>query len=356
MCCFSRNRCLHPLAEIALVTLAALFAAGCRTAAPRAGHATGGGAAAVAPALETTAESQYCRVHSVAADAELAEALAGTITTICREFESRGWPILPQPINVFLYKRWADFQAAVGPTWLGPQYDGAANIGRGALYLFHEWQSADRLQAAARHETTHLLLHQAGGFRVPATVRTTVGQDILPSVPWWLEEGLACCMEPGPAAKGPAAGIHASRCRELQKLIQEDRCPSVAEVLGKPFETKGSGDDYAVAWGVLYDVLFPPQPSSHTAGLRRLHAYLEACRRGFLTDPDREFGPRFLRPDGLLPPGFEQAWSAHIAAASLAAFPRLLLPPDTSLAEWESGWRQRMMQLKPGAAAPPPRP
>lgn len=339
--------------------MAALCAAGCRTGAPAAGHAAGGGAAAAAAAAatwETTAESRFCRVHSVAADTELAEALAQTITAICREFESRGWPLLPQPIDAFLFRSWTDFQAAAGSNWLGPQYDGAANIGRGSLYLFHEWLPTARLLEVARHETTHLLLHEAGGFRVPATARAAVGKDVLPAVPWWLEEGLASCMEPGPAARGPAAGIHAGRCRDLQKLIQEERCPSLADVLGKPLEAKGSGEDYAVAWGVLYDVLFPPQPSSHAAGLRRLHAYLEACRRGFLADPEREFGPRFLRPDGTLPPGFEQAWSAYIAPASLAAFPRLLLPPDASLAEWETGWRQRMGRLKPAVATPAVRP
>jgi hypothetical protein len=276
-------------------------------------------------------------------DRRRAARVCAAVSAVCREFQANGWPMPPRAVDVFLYRRWEEFAQAVGAEQLSPQYEGMANVLRGALYLFHEWQTDGRLLEIARHETTHLLLHENGGFRIPARFQPPPGQEMLPSVPWWLEEGLASCMEAADS-RGPTAGLNRGRCRDLQALIRAGRCPPVHLVIAKPFGA-GSAADYAVAWGVLYEVLFPAPPATHAEGLARLHRYLDACRNGFLAEPETDFARRFFAADGRLRADFRQAWDEHIARESILAFQRILLPSGLGLEAWESRWRARMLSL-----------
>lgn len=302
--------------------------------------------APVAASAAVLAESRFCRVSGTG-DARRAARVCQAVSAVCGEFETHGWPLPERPLEVRLFHRWEEFEAAVGPGQVTPQYEGMANSQRGILYLFHEWQTDVRLLEIARHETTHLLLHENGGFRIPARYRPAPGQETLPAVPWWLEEGLASCMEVAADSRGPTAGLNRGRCRELQALVRAGRCPPVREVLALPLSTRGSPGHYAVAWGLVYAVLFPPPPAAHADGLAQLGRYLAACRSGFLADPEREFGARFLAPDGRPWPDFPRRWHEHVVRESILAFQRHFLPARRSLPEWEAQWRARMLGLNP---------
>lgn len=302
-------------------------------------------------ALQSAARNRFCVVYSHGVRG-LAGDVAAAVAGIGRQFDGAGWPLPAAPLEVHLYRDWSAFAAATGCPAVGPQHDGVANVVRGAMYLVQSWQSRGRVLEAARHESVHLFLHEAGGFPVPAAARAAGLPERLPAVPWWLNEGMATCFEFELSNRGVGAGISPGRCMELRALLASGKCPEVRAVLALRPDHVGSSAEYAVAWGIVYGLLFPPPPVAHGEALQRLRTYLTTCRRGFMADPERDFRMLFLDAAGHPVPKLEEAWAAHIVTGSSFAFTQQLLPVGMSLSQWEAAWRQQMLRLNPVIALP----
>ncbi len=247
--------------------------------------------------------------------------------------------------TVNLYAEQSAYRAATDRVGLHGTTGGFFNPATGEMHLL--WKPIRRTHPALTllHEGTHRLIHGAWAFPVPDPYRQTPGRQSLVSVPFWLQEGMATLYEAGGVTQDGLLEIRRNvpRLRQLRLLIASGTAPHVADVIATPFLSKRTSADYAVAWGLAYDLLYSPDPTRRRESRMRLRKYLTACRNGFYDDPDEGFRHEFGRGD--LPPDFLARWDARIGRESLPAFRRYIVGAGESLEEWERAWQQRMRNL-----------
>jgi hypothetical protein len=250
--------------------------------------------------------------------------------------------------TVYLYAERSAYRAVSDRVGLHGTTGGFFNPATGELHLL--WKPIRRTHPALTllHEGTHRLIHGAWAFPVPPEYRQALGREELVSVPFWLQEGLATVYEAGEVDPGGALRIRRNvpRLRQLRVLIGSGQAPPITEVLSQPFIARHTSADYAVSWGLVHELLHPPDPARRTENRRRLAMYLKECRNGFYENPAagfaRDFGERIRREGAGEVPA---AWDARIGRMSLPAFRQLIVGKEETLEDWERAWHARIRSL-----------
>lgn len=242
-------------------------------------------------------------------------------------------------------------------------------------------------ESTMMHEGFHQYCHRALHLPTPPDVHRRVpgyGRGKLPTVPLWLNEGMAMNMETGRVAtdhNGIAVAIddigsvNKDRLYLLARLIRENRCPSVRGLMNKIMGDQLTTDDYAAMWGVVFDLRMATGNAIYVREQRELErAGPDAVRRAVAaaTDPARShpylrwpvpLAGRLLRASSVAwgldvpstievcvvgarePRDFERQWNRAITRAALEEMERLFRDQGQTLEEWEQGWRLRMLTL-----------
>ena len=173
-----------------------------------------------------------------------------------------GIPPAAEPIEVYLFHDRATYARYISRFVPGAPYRRAIYAkGRGPGRVFA--YRGEQFETDLRHECTHALLHAA-----------------LPSVPLWLDEGLAGCFEL-PAERRALDSPH------LAGVSADARCgivPSL-EALEKKGKLAEMGQiEYRDAWAWVHFMLYGPAPARQA-----LTAYLADLRQQTAAE---ELGPR----------------------------------------------------------------
>lgn len=248
-----------------------------------------------------------------------------------------------QRVTVQAHPTMAEFRRHAGPPAVGPRTRGVWDAREGVIHLSMAsipGESSDP-RSVLLHEYVHFYLDACFGFAVPATSRAPGWPQRLPSVPWWLQEGLAAQMEEtwrderGRNPRGDA------RQSELFHLIRTDRCPSVLSVLSKPPSAVGTSAEYAVARGLVEALLHAPDPDLRRSRREALREYLSACGRGLPRHPDADPAGDLVGGE-MDPDAAFGRWMEHVGERSPELFRELIVGPGRSLEDWERAWRQEM--------------
>lgn len=197
-----------------------------------------------------------------------------------------------------------------------------------------------------------LLLHEGLHQQVNARwrIRSGNGPDTGDQgqigIPLWLNEGLAAYMESARIIEGRlvTGEVNRDRLRELMQKLQKKRLPDLEAVLSRPYGKPFDSGDYAIVWGLVWDLKHgagtPPSPDAPDL----LDRYLEALKN------DLEAGYRTLADNGRAGEkpapaiGF-QAWNPVLAQHSLALFAKIVTGETRPITAWAQEWRQRMLNL-----------
>ncbi|MFW5857164.1 MAG: hypothetical protein ACOCX4_04720 [Planctomycetota bacterium] len=194
------------------------------------------------------------------------------------------------------------------------------------------------------HEGTHQFVSIVMDYRIPETFRHRFvdGMETLPSVPLWLNEGLATYMECSYYDGNilVVGEVNRPRLLELQHELRSNQHVPL-ETLFRTHSPRAFGPaHYAAAWGVVYWFRHGKDPRERALKRRILTDYLAACRRGFFEKPEADLEP-FLTDD------FQDRWRRHIAARSFEAFTHMTVGPNGSFAKWEAVWKKWILSLDP---------
>jgi hypothetical protein len=133
-------------------------------------------------------------------------------------------------------------------------------------------------------------------------------------------------------------GFNKPRHDQLKRLLRQDRCPPLREIMSLQLGDPDNADVYAVMWGVCYDLLrgerMERQPISRL---------LQDAGALWGLDAARLFADCLREPDAA---AFERAWNRRVTQAALARFEQILAANGTSLSVWERGWKERLLQVR----------
>lgn len=291
----------------------------------------------------------------------------------------------PMPFYLHLDRREYDRQAAI--------YDFPANSTNGfcttggEVHVFYRKSGKLPPESTAMHEGFHQYCNRALHYPTPREVFERLPgykTDRIPTVPLWLAEGMAMNMESGSIQtdhNGIAVGIddvgsvNAPRLAHLAELIKTNRAPSVRRTLNLIMGDQINIDDYSVMWGIVFDfrmatgnaIFVREQAELERAGPLAVREAMDAA-----IDPYRPYPymrwpvpvtGRFMRACkaawGLDVPvlvetclagaresrDFDRQWNRRLTQAALAEVERLLRDNGETLAQWEEGWKKRMLAL-----------
>ena len=220
--------------------------------------------------------------------------------------------------------------------------------GTGVIHLPYVMTGEFSPSLTLLHEGTHQFVHQTIDYRLPRELRSHFppGTEALVSVPLWLNEGLATYMETAEYdGRTLVVGrVNQHRLRYLKKLLKAGKAPSIREVLKSGHGERLSREHYSVAWGLVYDLLHGRDGAQPVSPASRFVQYVEACRNGFFPSQGEGLRKRFFSGSDL-PRTFGRDWRKYISEESLKAFRRTFVGPDSSIEEWQAGWRNRMSKL-----------
>lgn len=185
------------------------------------------------------------------------------------------------------------------------------------------------LDALLMHEATHRYLHRRFSFR-PRLTEKFSAQNPLPSVPPWLQEGLAAWMESN--SDDAQMRVNTQRLAEFRQMMRRGGLPPLERVLAKGFDDPFRAADYAVAWALVWYLM------QDARGIEGLAAYLDAASRGFFNDPEREY-PELVSGCADFSE-FARAWDKHVSDASTL---RGVLSDE----DWQREWRKSLWSMKP---------
>ncbi len=291
----------------------------------------------------------------------------------------------PMPFWLHLNRKEYDRQAAL--------YDFPAHATNGfcttsgEVHVYYKKSGKLPPEATAMHEGFHQYSHRALHYPTPAAVFQRVpGYKVtkIPTVPLWLAEGLATNMESGRIerdhngiviAVDDVGSVNQDRLANLVQLINSGRCPSVRTVMNLIMGDQISSDDYAVRWGIVFDlrmatgnaIYVREQREIERAGPGAVQAAIDAA-----IDPNRPYPylrwpvpvvGRFLRACRVVwgldvpelieicsqnarePRDFDRQWNRRLTQAALSEVEKLLRDQGQSLEQWEDGWKKRMLAL-----------
>ncbi|MDR0361610.1 MAG: hypothetical protein LBJ46_02835 [Planctomycetota bacterium] len=257
----------------------------------------------------------------------------------------------------------------------------------GEVHVYYRTDNPPSPEATLMHEGFHQYCHRAVHYPTPPEVLARVPyytRRKLPTVPLWLNEGMAMNMETGrivtdhngtAIAVDDVGSVNVARLDVLARLIGNNRCPSVRGLMNKIMGDQLTTDDYAVMWGIVFDLRMATGNALYVREQREIErAGPEAVRQAIVaaTDPTRPYPylkwpvpltGRFLRACRVAwgldvpavvemaatgaqePRDFDRQWNRAITRAALAEFEKLLADQGQTLEEWEQGWRRRMLTL-----------
>jgi len=249
--------------------------------------------------------------------------------------------------DVTLHATLTDYRTAAGFPPVTPNSRGRFHPLTGQIHVAVVAEEGPGPSAVLRHEAAHRYLHATFDFPVPQGYADSVQGERLLSVPWWLHEGLAACMEAaGADDNGFQAGlVNSYRHRELRHRLLNRECPRPREVIGKPLGAPFNSTDYAVAWGIVHTLMYHGDPAVRAERRQRLRAYLGECAAAFFDEPAGDFEAEFVA-SGQLVPDFDELWRARIARRSLEQFARTFLSEGQTLDQWEEQWRREVFRLR----------
>ncbi len=243
-------------------------------------------------------------------------------------------------------------------------------------------------EATLMHEGFHQYCHRALHFPTPPEVFQKVPnykRTKLTTVSLWLAEGMAMNVETGQITTdhngiaisiNDVGSVNRERLKQLVELINSNRVPSVREIMNKIMGDQLTSNDYAVMWGIVFDmrmatgnaIFVREQRELEQAGPEAVQAAIDAA-----TDPFRPYPylrwpvplcGRFLRACrvvwGLDVPNlietcsagatsardFDRQWNRRLTQAALDEVERLLRDQGQTLEQWEQDWRKRMLALQ----------
>ena len=199
------------------------------------------------------------RIHAdfpLAGQHRLIRELDGLRVTISQELDL---PISDEPIHLYLFADLADYQHFVQRHFPGFPNRRACFIETDTtLAVFAPWQ--ERIAEDLRHETTHGYLHA-----------------VVPSIPLWLDEGLAEFFE----LPQPADGLHQAHADHLSgRLLEGTWQPRIERLEALEDAAAMSQDHYAEAWCWTHWLL-----RTTPARRRLLETYLTDLRHDPMTPP-----------------------------------------------------------------------
>ncbi|MCL2000493.1 MAG: DUF1570 domain-containing protein [Planctomycetes bacterium] len=291
----------------------------------------------------------------------------------------------PMPFWLHFNRREYDRQAAL--------YDFPANTTNGfcttagEVHVYFRKSGRVPPEATVIHEGFHQYCHRALHYPTPPEVFQRVpGYKLakLPTVPLWLNEGMAMNMESGRVERdhnglvveiADVGSVNRERLTHLAQLINSNRCPSVRTILNLIMGEQISADDYAAMWGIVFDfrmatgnaIFEREQREIERAGPDAVRAAIDAA-----IDPYRPYPylrwpvpvtGRFLRASRVVwgldvpalvdicaagarePRDFDRQWNRRLTQAALSEVEKLLRDHGESLEQWEAGWKKRMLTL-----------
>jgi hypothetical protein len=273
--------------------------------------------------------------------------LAGLVDAEYRYLEESLGRRCAEKVSIRAYATLSEFRSLAGNPSLTSRTRGTFDPGAGEIHMTMTEDATSTPSVILLHEATHFYLHRCFDFPVPAAWRKEAGYDRLLSVPWWLQEGMAACMEPSRLQNGrfETGMVNAHRYRELRGLIGTDAFPGLEYVLRKIYAPPLRTEDYAVAWGIVHTLVNHKDPAIRSARLNNLSKYLKACRKGFFKDPERDFQARFV-VDGKLRRDFRAQWSKWVSDKSLELFKGMILGGDDAFAQWRRSWQREILDIR----------
>ncbi len=295
-------------------------------------------------------EGRHCSVRSNIGP-RAASWLGALVDAAFQELQRTFGVDCDEKVTVVAYATLGEFRRSAANPSFTARTRGTHYPGTGEIHLTMTADATSEPSAIVLHETAHFYLHRCFDFRRPAERRTGAGPQRLASVPRWLQEGVATCMEALCLEDGRlrAGRISLHRLRELEDIIGTARFPGIERVIRKVFGTPMSTEDYAVAWGIVHTLLYHPAPSVRAARRETLKTYLAHCRRGFFDRPAAAF-KAFLADGGEPGPGFRRRWADWVSRNSLELFRELFLEEADSLDAWRRRWENEIRSLRRSAA------
>ncbi|OPL11363.1 MAG: hypothetical protein AVO39_05865 [delta proteobacterium MLS_D] len=133
------------------------------------------------------------------------------------------------------------------------------------------------------------------------------------------------------------------RLRELQNMIRNNYRFSAIGVLSRSYGEPFSSGDYAVAWGIVYDL-------AHTAGRHGMNdTFLDKYIATLKTDLAAALHELSANTPigGSNDGGLFEAWNPILAEQSLKTFQKVVTGDGRSMSDWERDWRRRMLDVVP---------
>jgi hypothetical protein len=196
------------------------------------------------------------------------------------------------------------------------------------------------------HEGTHQFVHMAVSFPVPEAYRGRFRNTTrLDTVPLWLNEGMATYMEVSyyDGEDLVVGEINRDRLMYLRSLLRDDEHPSMPELFACDSPEVFNLPHYAASWGYVYWFLHDKSRKVQRQKRQVLKAYIEACKRGFMENPEKDFGRLFMQGDG----PFWPRWQKHIRTRALEAFVELTVKKADNFPKWEAQWKEWILDLNP---------
>jgi hypothetical protein len=196
------------------------------------------------------------------------------------------------------------------------------------------------------HEGAHQFVSVALDFPIPQSQRQYFanGLTTLPSVPLWLNEGMATYMEMSyyDGEKLVVGEVNRNRLRQLQWELRDGRHIPLAQLLCVESPDRFGSSHYAAAWGLTYWFLEDADPRRKRAKRRILGTFIDACRRGFMADPEADLMALIRRPGT-----FQEKWTDHVARRGYETFIDMTIGRDGSIGKWEEVWKEWILALDP---------
>lgn len=249
-------------------------------------------------------------------------------------------------LKIFAYRTDKEYQAEARKIGLGGSAGFfAVNGGDKAIHVaYTKTYGLTQPTHTLLHEGAHQFVHMAFGFPVPPQFEDyfVKGLENLPSVPLWLNEGIATYMENSyyDGDNLVVGEININRLRQLQAEMRENRYVTLDRLFKQHDAAKFTPSHYASAWGIVYWFRHDADPDKRTMKRRILKNYMRECRRGFMDDPMKEF-EKFLVDD------FAPKWRAYIARASQDKLVSMTIGRKGDIDKWDSIWRKWILALDP---------
>ncbi len=186
-------------------------------------------------------------------------------------------PAAAEPIEVYLFAGKQSYDQYLVSHLPHLTYRRALYVKSGGLGRVYAYRSSE-FETDVRHECTHGLLHAS-----------------LPTVPLWLDEGLAEYFEVPPEGRAQGGGYAAS----MRRALRWGKVPSLEALEKKQKLEEAGGDDYRNAWAWIHFLLY-----DSPEGYEELVGYVADLRAGL---PAERLQMRLRRRL----PGLESRFSTH---------------------------------------------